>query len=318
MRFLNVNFEFGGVAATFGDALGIGVTDIDFSVNGTDLVTSFAIAEDAPLGTLLGTILHVAQSAPENYFPLSPLLELADTFGVFSLDGAALSLTGFLDFEIIPSYDIIIKAVDMFGGVFEQAIQVTVTNVNEAPLAAPLTASIGEDDPAFSSDLLIGASDFDQGTVLTVQNLDALVTTAGGRTLMQGSDYTLFGSTLALTAAGFAKFNSLSGSQFDQAIFQFAVSDGALATPDTLTLAIGGANDAPSLVNQTPNQTATAGAPFSLALPANTFQDIDNGDHLTLSATLSNGTALPSWLTLTPLPEPSAARPALPMSEGST
>jgi hypothetical protein len=31
-------------------------------------------------------------------------------------------------------------------------------------------------------------------------------------------------------------------------------------------------------------------------LPANTFQDVDSGDHLSLTAVLSNGSVLPSWL----------------------
>jgi hypothetical protein len=47
--------------------------------------------------------------------------------------------------------------------------------------------------------------------VLTIQNLDTSVTTADGRTLALGTDYVLNGSTLAITAAGFAKFNNLSG-----------------------------------------------------------------------------------------------------------
>ena len=130
--------------------------------------------------------------------------------------------------------------------------------------------------------------------------LDATVTTAGGRALVLGTDYTLNGSTLALTAQGFAKFNSLSASSTDQAIFHFGVSDGLLTTPDALTLNVTGANDAPSLSSQTANQSATVGSPFSLTLPGNTFQDPDSGDHLTLGATSSNGAALPVWLNFNP------------------
>ena len=145
-----------------------------------------------------------------------------------------------------------------------------------------------------------GATDPDLGTVLTIQNLDASVTTADGRTLALGTDYTLNGSTLAMTAAGFAKFNGLSGSQSDQAVFHFGVSDGIVATSDTLTLDIIGANDAPVLASQTAGQSTIAGTPFSLILPANTFQDPDSGDHLTLAATASNGAALPAWLSFNP------------------
>jgi len=111
----------------------------------------------------------------------------------------------------------------------------------------------------------------------------------------------LNGSTLALTAQGFAKFNSLAALQSDQAVFHFGVSDGLVATPDALTLTVAGGNDAPTLANQTADQSATAGTPFSLGLPANTFGDVDSGDHLALAATMSNGAALPAWLAFNPL-----------------
>src|SRR3712207_6866715 len=42
--------------------------------------------------------------------------------------------------------------------------------------------------------------------------------------------------------------------------------------------------------------TATTGTAFAFVVPANTFSDADNDD-LTLTATLANGNALPTWLT---------------------
>ena len=110
---------------------------------------------------------------------------------------------------------------DGHGGTVNSALKFTIDRaaVDHAPIVTPQTASVGEDGPSFSSDLLIGASDPDPGTVLTIQNVDASVTTADGRTLALGTDYTLNGSTLAMTAAGFAKFNNLSGAQTDQMAF---------------------------------------------------------------------------------------------------
>ena len=62
----------------------------------------------------------------------------------------------------------------------------------------------------------------------------------------------------------------------------------------------GGADNAPVLAVQTSNQNAVVGSAFSLALPANTFTDIDAGDVLTYSATQADGSALPAWLTFDP------------------
>ncbi|PSR55472.1 hypothetical protein AHMF7605_19150 [Adhaeribacter arboris] len=56
------------------------------------------------------------------------------------------------------------------------------------------------------------------------------------------------------------------------------------------------ANVAPVVANTISNKTATVGTAFSFEVPAATFSDADN-DPLTLTATLANGDALPSWLT---------------------
>jgi autotransporter passenger strand-loop-strand repeat protein len=80
--------------------------------------------------------------------------------------------------------------------------------------------------------------------------------------------------------------------------FQFKVSDGNGADSTAIeTITIHGLNDTPVLLAQTGSQAATAGTPFVFTLPANTFQDPDTGDQLTLTASLSNGAALPAWLT---------------------
>ena len=57
-------------------------------------------------------------------------------------------------------------------------------------------------------------------------------------------------------------------------------------------------NNAPTVDNVIPDQTATAGTAFNYAFPANTFSDADS-DSLTYTATKSDDTALPSWLTFT-------------------
>ena len=54
-------------------------------------------------------------------------------------------------------------------------------------------------------------------------------------------------------------------------------------------------NSAPNVVNPIPDQTATQDSPFSFQFAANSFDDVD-GDSLTYTATLSDGSTLPSWL----------------------
>ncbi|MGL5195791.1 MAG: putative Ig domain-containing protein, partial [Chroococcales cyanobacterium] len=59
------------------------------------------------------------------------------------------------------------------------------------------------------------------------------------------------------------------------------------------------ANTPPVVGTPLPDNSATAGEPFSLTLPANTFSDAD-GDPLTFTASLENGDPLPAWLTFNP------------------
>ena len=63
-----------------------------------------------------------------------------------------------------------------------------------------------------------------------------------------------------------------------------------------ITVGTAPTNTAPTVANTIPNQTATAGTAFSYAFLANTFADTDPGDTLTYTATQSDDTALPSWL----------------------
>jgi VCBS repeat-containing protein len=124
------------------------------------------------------------------------------------------------------------------------------------------------------------------------------VTTADGRTLTLGTNYTLSGSTIALTASAFSKFNSLSAGTTDTAVFHYQVQDAlGASTSNTLTLTINGANDPPIL-------SADAGSPHPLTELAGTtgsnsldqvsgtlsFTDVDVNDTHTASASLDSAT----------------------------
>ena len=69
-------------------------------------------------------------------------------------------------------------------------------------------------------------------------------------------------------------------------------------------------NTAPSVQNPISNQTATQDTNFNFQIPTNTFVDVDLNDTLTYSATLSNGDALPSWLTFDPTTKTFSGTPA--------
>ncbi|MEJ2459668.1 MAG: tandem-95 repeat protein, partial [Novosphingobium sp.] len=72
-------------------------------------------------------------------------------------------------------------------------------------------------------------------------------------------------------------------------------SDGALTASDTFHLTVSPVNDAPVLTLALADQDVLGGYPIDIAVPDGTFTDVD-GDPLTLSATLADGSALPGWL----------------------
>jgi Ca2+-binding RTX toxin-like protein len=69
-----------------------------------------------------------------------------------------------------------------------------------------------------------------------------------------------------------------------------AFSDGTTADLHTFL------NHAPTVVTPLTDQTVDEGLPFTIPIPATAFADPDPGDVLTLSASLADGTALPTWL----------------------
>ena len=72
-------------------------------------------------------------------------------------------------------------------------------------------------------------------------------------------------------------------------------SSGAIAN-DTFALTVANTNDAPILRNGIADQNTSEDSAFNFTFDANTFTDIDAGDSLTYSATLSDGSSLPSWI----------------------
>jgi|GEM_PF-3164025 len=72
-------------------------------------------------------------------------------------------------------------------------------------------------------------------------------------------------------------------------------SDGELEVSEGFNLTITPVNDAPIVVQEISDQTSDEDTSWSYAIPASTFSDVD-GDALTLTATLADGTELPAWL----------------------
>lgn len=132
-------------------------------------------------------------------------------------------------------------------------------------------------------------------------------TAAGDQLVLNGTAYGDHSAASALTATSLASVSLLAGATATTDTLEVRAFNGSYwGDWQSLAVAIGGTASkppaAPVLTTQTPNPTWTEGQPISLALAANTFTD-PQGQPLSYTASLSNGQALPNWLSFNPTTE---------------
>ncbi|MDD5385164.1 MAG: Ig-like domain-containing protein, partial [Gallionella sp.] len=163
---------------------------------------------------------------------------------------------------------------------------------NAPPVANADAVTVSEDAGISTiavADLLANDTDPNAGDTLNMVGFDAV--TALGNTVTLDAN-----GNLALDIGNC--YQSLGAGQTAMDSFSYTIADAAgLTSTATADVTIAGVNDAPVAATAIAGQQTSEDAPFSFTVPAGTFADIDNGDTLTYSATLADGTALPSWLT---------------------
>lgn len=162
----------------------------------------------------------------------------------------------------------------------EQDLIITINPVNDAPvLAAGIANQNGTEDVLF--ELTLSGSEFSDA-----EN-DELTYSAS-----QSDD-----SALPEWLSFNAETATFSGTPTDGGEYAIKVtaSDGEFSVSDEFALSVSAVNDTPALANGIADQETDQYDPYSFAVPANTFSDVD-GDDLTLSASLADDSALPSWL----------------------
>ena len=75
-----------------------------------------------------------------------------------------------------------------------------------------------------------------------------------------------------------------------------STDDGGKTLSKSFTIGVTDANEAPTVANSIADQTIAEDSALSFQFNSNVFSDVDVGDSLTYTATLSDGSALPSWL----------------------
>ncbi|WP_459444461.1 putative Ig domain-containing protein [Alphaproteobacteria bacterium US3C007] len=179
-----------------------------------------------------------------------------------------------------------LTAKDTSGATASDIVSLTVVNTNDAPTVANAISdqTIAEDSALsfqFAWDVFV---DVDAGDSLTY-------------TAALSNDAAL-PSWLAFDAAT----RTFSGTPLNANVGVIAVKvtatdSGNAAITDTFNITVTNTNDAPTVVNPMIDGTATEGVSYVWQFNENIFSDVDVGDSLTYTATLEDGSDLPSWLT---------------------
>jgi VCBS repeat-containing protein len=171
------------------------------------------------------------------------------------------------------------------------SIVVTVSGSNDAPVVVADAAQVSEDGiVAASGNVLANDSDADTGATLQIASAGTIASAYG--TLALAADgtysYTLANDTAPVQSLG---RNAQVIERFD-----YTVSDGIAAVASSLSVTVTGTNDAPVVAAPLADQTASANKTYTWQMPAGSFADADYGDTLVYTATLADGSPLPSWL----------------------
>ena len=190
-----------------------------------------------------------------------------------------------------------VDVIDGHGGVFTKTMVLTVTGTNDGPvISGDISGDVVEDGAGISSGTLIVAdpdtSDSHSWSITGDTDGNGIhAGTYGSLSLDQSGNwgYTL-DDTLVAT-------DGLAAGELVTDVFVVQADDGnAGADTQIITITITGTNDAPILSSSVSAQAAIAGDAYMLTLPSDVFVDHDGGGAVSYSATLADGSALPSWL----------------------
>ena len=156
---------------------------------------------------------------------------------------------------------------DNHGGSSSANLTITVTGTNDAPVVTgAVTGSATEDAATSTLNALANASDVDDGTTLSVTNVQA--------SLPAGVTYDAATHSFTLDPTD-AAFQHLALNQTTTVSVTYAVSDGITSTPASVSWTVTGTNDAPVAVADDqcgPSRTAP-----SPAAVATNDSDVDDG-----------------------------------------
>jgi VCBS repeat-containing protein len=214
-------------------------------------------------------------------------------------DAATRTLHGTPDFEAAGNFHVLVQGMDSLGASGFGRFQVRVNDVpqpeepdgNLRPITEPDAASVTADATApLTGNVLHNDTDPD-GDALSLLTTGAQQGILGVLTWHTDGAY-----TYALDSASPA-LRALGAGQTATEHFAHTTTDGQAQVQGELVITIEGVNDAPVIQRVLGDVLVIKNETSTWQLPTDAFSDPDQGDSLSYAAGLTDGSALPSWLT---------------------
>ena len=261
-----------------GTANAVQTQDITVTITGTNDVPVAvadvgAVNEDAVLmGDVSTNDSDADDSAVLTYTldaPVAGLTLNADGTYTFDANDAAYQhLAGGVVDTIVANYTV----TDDQGATAMATLTIDVTGMNDAPdVVAPLTSSASEDDTSFTFDLLTGASDVDDGDAISIANVMGLQ-----------AGVTLMGTIVSVDLSDIV-FQSLDDGESLVIVITYDIEDlNGGVTPQTATITVNGANDAP-VIGMISNSNVMENSANGTIVGTVAASDIDASDTVSYS-----------------------------------
>jgi len=251
------------------------------------------VQEDAPFNLVIPSTTFADEDTGD---VLTLSASLADGTALpawLTFDSGTATFSGTPDDAQVGTLDLKVTATDQDSLSVSDVFALTVINMNEAPMVeAPLANQTAVEDTAFT--FVVPGSTFADVDQVHGDTLTYSASLAGGATLPAWLNFDPLTRTLSGTP-GNADVGTL-------ALTVTATDQGSLSTSADFALAIQNVNDAPTVAALIADQTGAEDSAFAFTVPSTTFVDVDSihDDVLTYSATLADGSPLPTWLSFNP------------------
>jgi len=268
-------------------------TDIDLIVNGVPLSEGAVVSVSEGTASLAIATIAVEDRKSDGSVDANFTYALAgDDASSFTITNGVLYLNDQPDFERKSSYNVSISAKDSEGKSFAESFTVNVTDVDEPAENISISKSTLNEEQSGAVVGNISAAD-PEGQSVTF-------------TVDQTKEDGIFFEVAVINNAPVLKLkdgvtaNFESNSSYSITIKADDRGDGLNVAEKTLTLSVTDINDAPIVANAFSDQTIAEDSAYDFQFETTVFNDVDAGDSLTYAANLSDGSALPRWLSFDP------------------